>query len=366
MPRMEPAPLFSPNNHSTWRISYRAVDEQRSAHLRDIVDTQYAMHIDTIISIEQVDEAEVNSNNFKISGEKNAERVKFLLRRLPASRPRSEIERRVGIMRLLGERGIVLPCPLPARGGGFVLDGADERFVMFDFISGDHYRGTREEFVDAGKIIGALDRELLALTPKYEDDVSFRFSEAYASVREFSVPIWEDIFAKAAVHAETEGTDSFGKQLLSRREEIMSAVAGLGTAPKGTFQLAHFDLHPHNLLADGKAVLAVLDFDSVRHVEKMRAAAFAIHRLVRQHIVHTQPSDIATAVKEATAAFIAAYRSEHALTDEEAGMIPYFIRHESLSRLTNAMKEYANTGSSAWKQDLTKQLSNIGEAAFFA
>jgi Ser/Thr protein kinase RdoA (MazF antagonist) len=127
----------------------------------------------------------------------------------------------------------------------------------------------------------------------------------------------------------------------------------------------HFDLHPHNLLADGEHLLAIIDLDSLRVFERMRAVAFALHRIVRQHIVFTQPEDIRAAAAEATRVFLDAYRTHMPLTNKDIHAIPYFIRTEALARLSYAMKDNYLHKNQTWKQDLEKQVSHILEAGYF-
>ncbi len=357
-------PTFAANNHSAWEIKYRPVEAKRIEELLSILKGYYVSYADTVEQIEQVDEAEVNSNNFKITGTKKGEPVTYLLRRVPATRTRNDIERTLVLVRLLAERGVAVPKLLKTDVGDALVTQVDSWYFLFVFIESNHYRGTLAEVADAGRLIGTLDRELAHITPDYVHDPTFAFSEAYKKVREFSVPIWEDIFSKATLHAARE-SDSFGRQLLARREEIMASVRDLEAAPAAKCQLMHFDLHPHNLLADGTRIMVILDFDSVRYVEKMRAVAFALHRLVRQHVVYTRPPNIAPALALAKTAFIKGYRSQNDLSDAELSVVSYFIKHESLSRLSGAMKEYASTGATAWEQDLAKQLNNIAEAAYF-
>jgi Ser/Thr protein kinase RdoA (MazF antagonist) len=130
-------------------------------------------------------------------------------------------------------------------------------------------------------------------------------------------------------------------------------------------KLVHFDLHPHNILTDGETLLAIIDFDSLRALEPMRAVAFALHRVVRQHIVFMQPSDISAAVKSAQTVFLDAYQKEKLLSRDEIDSIPYFIRSEAIARLSHAMKDYYINNNSSWKENLEKQTAAILEAKYF-
>ncbi len=348
-----------------WEIKYRRVSEENADYLKDVLKTKYSSYFDTIISIEQVDEAEVNSNNFKVKAEKNGNQVVYLLRRISNNTSRHQAERSCEIMESLAREGVKTPHVLSSDKNEIIVESDKDKFILFEFISGNHYRGTEEELRDAGSSIGALDKKLYQLTARYKDDEALPFSNEEKKIREFSIPIWEDIFEKAEIHSKKENEGSFGAQLLRHRDEIISFATGFKTMNVENFQLVHFDLHPHNLLTDGKKLLAIIDFDSVRYLEKMRAVSYALHRLVRQNIVFNKSSDFPSEVKRLKNIFIEAYRTQNSLSEEEVKSIPYFIKHESFSRLTNTMKDYANTGSLKWKHDLAKQLSNLKEAEFF-
>ena len=186
-------------------------------------------------------------------------------------------------------------------------------------------------------------------------------------MRTYNQDIWERIFAAAKKDDTKRGDSEFDKRLLSHEELVRDALKS--TPPEKyahtARSLVHFDLHPHNILTDGTDLLAIIDLDSLRMLEPMRAVAFALHRLARQHVVHTLPEDIEQATREATRVFLDAYTKVSPLSDEELESIPYFIRNEALSRLSYAMKDYYFNNNPAWKGDLDKQTATIAEAKYF-
>jgi Ser/Thr protein kinase RdoA (MazF antagonist) len=362
-PMRIPSGLFLPNNHSQWQIRYRPLEEGRAARIREIVFAQYGEHIDVVTSVEQVDEAEVNSNNFKIVGTKDGKEVIYLLRSVPAEREPDALEARVAIMAELERQGVPVPH-LVAINAPVVEDG--RRFLLFNFIDANHYRGSKEELMSVGRAVAMLDTQLLALTPVHQNDPGMHFTQEYLEACAFSTAIWQDVFAKVKEFTEPE-TQETAKQLLEQSAQILNYTLWLESQPKpeASQQVAHFDLHPHNFLTDGMNVVAILDFDSLRYTEKMRAFAFAQHRAVRQHLIF-EGSDVTTErIDEAKAAFRAAYREQGTVSDEEITTGPYFMRHEAMMRLAFTMKKFAQTGELLWKQDLPKQLSVMAEAGYF-
>ena len=90
-----------------------------------------------------------------------------------------------------------------------------------------------------------------------------------------------------------------------------------------------------------------------------------MHRLVRQHVVLSNPNNIMSAVKNAQKIFLKAYQQSNTLTPEELHAATYFLRHEALSRLSYSMKDFYYNGNGAWKGDLEKQTATIAEASYF-
>lgn len=360
-----PEGLFLPNNHSVWQIRYKPLEAGKAATLSALMRKHFSAHIDTVSGVEQVDEAEVNSNNFKITGSHGGKEVVYLLRSVDAQREPQALESRVAILKLLSTSGVPLPQVLPAAAEPVIEDG--RRYLLFVFIAADHYRGTREELLDCARTVAKLDVALQALSAEHKDDAGMQFTPEYLEACAFSTSIWQNVFAKIKEFTEPEAKET-AQQLLERSEEILNYTAWIESQqkPEAKSQVAHFDLHPHNFLADGSRIVAVLDFDSLRYVEKMRTLSFATHRAVRQHLIYTGGEITSARIDEAKQAFRAAYREYGLLTDAEVASSPYFMRHEAMMRLTFTIKKFAETGVLVWKQDLPKQLAVMAEADYFS
>lgn len=359
--------IFLPNNHSKWQVNYRKVDRDVFVAVAAVFREYYASPKDTLINIEQVDEAEVNSNNFKLTYTNDYGEKQLLIRRFGEKRDKTSLDAVASVLEYLHAKNLRVPVILRSTRGNIFEKENDLVYIAFSFLPGDHFRGTLSELEDVAGEFARLNNVLSELPEKEKLTELVAMPKAATEMREYSLDVWERIFALAKESNSTRSDPAFDARLLSNERLIMDAVDN--TPPelyKDTNRiLVHFDLHPHNLLTDGKRLLAIIDFDSLREFEPMRAVAFALHRLVRQHVVHSAPNDIAAAVHDAKKVFLDAYTAQHPLTEVELDSIPYFVRSESLARLSNAMKDYYFNGNPAWKGDLDKQIMNIAESKFF-
>ncbi len=311
---------------------------------------------DSVLETSQVAEAEINSNNFRILAAKHGDNKYFLLRRYPKT---SDVGRIAAVHRAihwLSGKGIPAPELLDAK----------DNFAVFKFLDSDHYRGTLPELESCALNMGKMDVCLSEMPADIADPEMFKMGDQLLKLREFSESIWRDIFSLAEARYKKTG-DDFDAQLIAAKDEILKAIRETPADVAKSFprQIVHFDFHPHNILTDGNKLSAFLDFDSLRYLERMRGVAFAAHRLIRQYVIFNKSADIKKAVSAARKIFFENYKKFGVLTAEEEAATAYFIRHESLSRLTYAMKDMYYNGNPAWKQDLPKQMGNIAESYYF-
>ena len=354
--------LFQPNNHSKWRISYRSVDESANRDIVSIIEEKYSQSGDKVKSVEQVDEIEVNSNNFKVVLESSGGSRIILLRRIRNERDPAKIVEFYRVTGYLEGKGVKVPDVIKTN-----HRGSDYFYVAFEFLPADHYRGTGIELASAAGEFGKMDSALASLPEPERLKKLIQFPKKITQLREFSKEIWKEIFEAVKKHKSTGPEPEFDERLLSFRVFILEAIA---STPPGKYvhlpeQVIHFDLHPHNLLTDGTQLLAILDFDSLRFMERIRGVAFALHRMVRQYIIYEKLPITKEAVAGAKELFFKAYLKHGRLTNEEMSAAAYFIRHEALSRISYAMKDYYFNDNGQWRGDLEKQTAAIAEAAYF-
>jgi Ser/Thr protein kinase RdoA (MazF antagonist) len=355
--------IFQPNNHSQWNIKYKPVSSETAENIRRIAGSYYDIKTEEILNIEQVDEAEINSNNFKITIGKGA----YLLRRYVGVRDENAIEETLKLTEEFAGEGVKVPRLKLSRDKKLFVTSDNNLYALFMFIKADHYRGTREEIESAGREIGKLDKVLsgLSVTNKRKDKLSFPAKTK--ELRLYNIDVWKKIFQEARNQQKNSSADQFHAELLAKEDFILKIVGDMvKNKPLSiSWSVVHFDLHPHNLLANGKEVVAIIDFDSLRYLEKMRALAFALHRMVRQYIIFNDLTDYPKAVTAAKKIFLDAYQSVCKIDEKELETAAYFIKDEALSRLTYAMKDNYFNNNPSWRQDLDKQTANLAEAIYF-
>ena len=364
----EQFPLFKENSHSAWQIKYRSVPEGERAQLSDVLIKNFSTLCGHIASIEEVDEAEINNQNFRVRTQTAAGEKHYLLRRVGVDFSTEGVRRRIEILQRLAQKGCKVPNALMSDTGEKIVEHGGHRYILFDFLHANHYRGTFKELTDAGYEIGTLDRELLSLTGTYGDNESLQLDETFHDRRKYSDLLWKDIFQRIEAFRQSGQYDQeFNKLVLASGDKILRATdITEGRLLPSARQISHIDLHPHNLLTDGSATVAVLDIDALFNVEKMRAVSFALHRLVRQHIVYSGYRSAKEAVPDVARAFVEAYRAQNTLSDDELRSVPLFIIDEALARLTTILKEYAYTGKLPWsRSEFIKHMTSIAEAEYF-
>ncbi|MEK7551831.1 MAG: phosphotransferase [Patescibacteria group bacterium] len=360
--------IFLPNNHSKWKIDYKLVSPDNNENLKKVFLENFSNIADSVISIEQVAETEVNSNNFKLGTSKGKKKSFFLLRRYPETRNIDSIKGAHEVLNFLNKSGLKTPEIILSDSGEEIVHTTPYHYTVFKFLKSNHFKGSLDEIKSAAREFGKMDALLEKLPDATKIKKMLEFPPKVLKLREFSTEIWENIFKEAGKHLE-ETNDEFDSKLLSFKDFILDAVKKTESlkdeAKTLDKQIIHFDLHPHNLLTDGKKLVAILDFDSLRNFPKMHGIAFAMHRLVRQYIVFAKPKNIKKAVEKAKEIFLNVYQKENPLTELEIKLIPFFLKTEALSRLSYAMKDFYFNGNAAWKGDLDKQTAAIAEAEHF-
>ncbi len=331
--------------------------------MKNIAGSCYGIEPQNILTIEQVDEAEINSNNFKITTNKNT----YLLRRYMGVRNQAAIGETLKLMEKLSIKGVNVPHLVPSQSKQLFVIDENNPYALFIFLNADHYRGTRQEIESAGREIGKLDKALACLPITGKQRKKLSLLKKVRELRSYNLSIWKKIFQEARHQQKNNPKDQFHADLLVKEDFILKDVRNvIKQKPRSTaWGIVHFDLHPHNLLANGKKIAAIIDFDSLHYLEKTRSLAFALHRMARQYIIFNNLTDYSKVAAEAKNIFLNAYQDICPIDKKELATIPYFIRDEALSRLTHAMKDNYFNNNPAWRQDLFKQTAHMAEAVYF-
>ncbi len=182
--------------------------------------------------------------------------VFLLKRRAPGRDDLARVLLAHGVQRHLAARGFPVPRLIERIDGGETLLRHGGRiYELFEFIPGTRYDASLPATAESGRAL-ALFHKIIAdhqpsdrrLSPSYHEAPGMAEQLRLIAARDPGSPelgptcrALGDLYAKAAAKAQS---------------------AGLGRWPA---QIVHGDWHPGNTLYRGQKVVAVIDFDSVRH-----------------------------------------------------------------------------------------------------
>lgn len=264
--------LFS-NAVPTFSKATTAVEQD----VRGVFSRHFPEQCARIESVAQFGGAEVNSNNFRLGSVSG----NYLLKRLPRRTNLELLRRQLELWAWLNEeKQMRVPKAIRNTNGERLFSSEDHHWCLFEFIEGHFFHGGREQMLSTGREIGRLQRALsshpTSLSPperwKYlTDDDEEVYSEA-SSCRDR----WLNLFGKELAADLDQGWPLVSRirdMLWLNRKQIETLVP---TA-------CHCDLHPHNILVDGRQLTAFIDFESLTLMPAAAALGFATYKLVRQH-----------------------------------------------------------------------------------
>lgn len=348
--------LFGPNNHSKFKINWRPVTPELVSELKTILATVY--NLSEIEDILQVDEWERMSNNFRINTQVNGHPTFFLLRKNIQIRDPEHLFLIQEILAYLTTHGLVVPHNIPDQGGNYWSGIAGHHYQLFNFIAGDHYRGTLVELGDSGERLAQLHQLFATLPETLLKKIT---------ARPLLLPPWEHAGWEEMMKRARHGESPYDRQLVACEPLVTSSIRAIDNADlseqDSVWQPIHGDFHPQNTLYRDECCQAILDFENVRWGERARDLANAGHRFVRQYIVH-RGGDWRELLPEGFRLFLRRYRQLGTVSDEELLTLPLFIFDELLRKLYKDVGSYYRTGETRTIEngELEKKLTLLAEA----
>lgn len=331
--------MFEPNTHSVWQIVWRDVAPEVYAEIENLARQQYGAG--TVASVEQVDEWEQASNNYRVACDVAGEARYILIRRHIASRP-EEIHATLEVMAHLRQSGVSVPNVIASVNGQSItlINGA--YWQAFEFIAGNHFSGDESQLAQAVAVTAEIHRALL-LFPRKEI-----IRHVDAVVGPLRVDYWDDM-------SQISGANQFELLLEERhafiREKTRETIEML-SAIQEQDGIIHGDIHPQNFLFRDEALAAIIDFGNMARADQMNDVAMACHRLVRQYIVHAERpwEDI---LAEAVRSFLNSYTAVHPLEDARMHLLPAFAEAFLLRKMAYNLNLY-RTGMRTWEESLSQ------------
>ncbi|MBX3499474.1 MAG: phosphotransferase [Alphaproteobacteria bacterium] len=220
-------------------------------------------------------------------------------------------------LRALVEAGISVPTPVLARDGSEYVRVAvpgtgEQRYAgMISWTEGRLLSEALAETTDAAwqatafEQLGAITASMHNQAAAWQVPQGFTRhhldTDGLMGDRPFWGPFWEHRLL----------TPAEARLLLDTRDRVRVALARYGRDPR-TYSLIHADMHPRNVLVDGKK-LTVIDFDDTGFGWHLYDIAVA---LIHQQGTAEYPA--------AEAAFLRGYRRLRVLPDADLALLPMF------------------------------------------
>lgn len=346
--------IFGPNNHSVYKIGWKKISKKLESQLRRLIIKWYCF--DAQDEISEVDQWEVRSNNFRLKIKSSGKIQEVILRKHIRINDPQSILLIDKILNYLNKQKIKVPQVIKTKDGDDFFMHQNHYWQLYNFISGDHYRGTRQQLRDIAKQIAKLHRALakIPLTKEIAQKININTP--------WEMTGWHKIFKISNLK-----NQKVGKLVNSHKDLILETANYIQGKSRDIShvktQIIRGDLHPHDTLYEGERFKSFLDFEGVRIGELVRDVANALHRFVRQFVVYqnrpwrqTLPIGFKT--------FLKVYQSISPLTNREIRLIPFFIQDETLRKIFRILTRYYLQNNSASLKDgeLEKQLTLLKEA----
>lgn len=336
--------VFQPNNHSKWQVSWKPVSSAILTNVYSVLLTGYG--ISDISAVQQVDEWEWRSNNFKIVLDAEKGFKKFLLRKNIVIKSAESLELMEKLSTFLREQAKI-STPRTIKTGSGILSFHHRGFFyqLFEFIEGNHFRGLEEELFDFAGNLGLVHTALY----------NFPITEGMKTPRStISLPQNRDGWAEIFSCCQRQRTD-IDLAVASVQDLILRIVdcTNINRSQNIRQQVIKGDQHPLNTLYENGKLVALLDFDEAELGELIKDVGNACHRFVRQYVVF-QGGDWRKTLPCGLDIFFNRYHTINPLTTEERQLMPLAISDGLLRKIYSRLYKYYVTAESEKYSDVAE------------
>ncbi len=347
--------VFAPNIHSKYKINWKKILPQAEEEISNLFLKNY--NFDRVLMIEEVDEWERLSNNFKILATKNNHQVTVLLRKHIQLKDLKSIKALDKILLYLQSRGLNVPKVIPIKKNKLFFKNQGYYFQLYEFIQGAHFKGTTKQLI---KIAG-----FIAKLHKIFEKVPFtkEISKKPSVLPPWDFKIWQSLLQISKNRKEKLDKVIQSNEFFILREcQVVKDKISSMSQPK--VQVIRGDLHPHDTIFVGNDLNALIDFEGVRVGELIRDVGNACHRFVRQYVVY-QKNDWRLTLPKGIKIFLSNYVKFNPISPEEIKLIPIFIKDEILRKLHKDISLYYYNDYPANLEggELEKKLTLLKEAS---
>lgn len=351
-------PIFKPNNHSRYEIKWKSITAGIENDLKKLIADNYGFEIAG--AIQEVDEWERMSNNFRVKVSRNGTAAEVIFRKHIQLQDENSIRLLDQVLDFLLGQGMKVPVVVLTKNKEKYFKSGGNFYQLYEFIPGDHFRGTTDELRVFAQSLAQLHKVFLTLPFKGQIEEKHNV-----------LPAWDTAGWQKILSVAKNKTGKFEAIINEQTPLILGAIDAVTKNAQvlagARVQVIRGDLHPHDTLYANGGLNAIIDFEGVRVGELVREVGNACHRFVRQFVVF-QNHDWQRALPEGIKIFLSAYQSVNQLSDQEIKLIPIFIQDELLRKLFKDLNLYffKNSPANIEGGELEKKLILLKEAPMFA
>ncbi len=331
--------MFEANVHSKPQIRWKAVSLECFREVCAVLGDDYSIY--GVQSVMQVDEWEQASNNYRVQYRMAGGIQRPILLRRHILQGIDSIQTSTAMIRHLQNYAVPTPAVLLADSGRRFVERDGQYWQMFEFVAGDHFSGKKDELILTATLIAQMHHAFDVFPDKRDirsiDGVIGPLDTAY----------WDPISI-------IEGANAFEEFLREKRVFIREEVARVsGVLPsESQYEVIHGDLHTHNFLFSERQECIILDFGNMCIANQGYDIAMALHRLVRQYVVH-QGKLWQETLPEGIRIFLDAYTSVNPSVKREMSVLSAFMKGLLLRRMAGNVRHYRK-GTRSWEHCLSQ------------
>lgn len=318
--------MFTPNNHSKFEIEWQEINPDLKKKYVRLILNHY--DFDDIKEMSIVKEWQLMSNNFKVQSSYKGQDKLVIFRKNILIKNESSLRAIYETICELNNFKAPVPKIILTKNGGICFKDEGFLYQIFEFASGNHFRGTEEELTEIGKNIALIHRALENISVSLKNKIA----KKEIILKPWTLNGFKDMLKLVTKNKFRDKKD----QLFLKNIDFI-----IFTATNSDYsvlrencrvQPIHGDLHPQNTIFENNKLKTMLDFEKVEISELSRDIGNACHRFVRQFVVH-QGKPWQDSLLKGINIFFESYETVSCINFSDFTLIPLTIKDELLRKL---------------------------------
>ncbi len=360
--------LFQRDNFSQSEIRYKKYDGDFGLFASVLRNYSKDFSID---AIDQLDRAEIQTQNYKVfSEDASGAKIVLLVKKYKVSDDFDQVEFYLNLLSLLGknDKGLLVANILKTVDGSLTTKVGENLYSVFDFIEGQYFQPNGLALRDVAQNMAKMHLAFNDLSEDYIANIDVASKDGYYPfnvVKSYTPQDFAHMREKIINNYKKDGIDDVLLEKLPMFSQaaldVLSHQKEIINLPKGVI---HSDFHPHNVLIKNNKVKAILDFENVRLDYQARDVAYAIYRFGKQFFVNGSFKNELKA-PQLVELFIDSYNLVKPLSHEEIKLLPILVKDAFIRKLLFVLKGVYEHDNLMWRGDLPKFIVAIDEINYF-